>query len=143
MSNAVPPPLLPLPSPNRRKVILWSLAFGAFIVVLLVLHFFPPGQYPIYPVCPLREGTGLDCPGCGGLRAMHQLTNGNIAAAWRLNPAVFVILPLAAYETLMRVFLKRPERSVLAHTPSLIALGVLLLVFSVGRNLPKLAQWFP
>jgi hypothetical protein len=32
--------------------------------------------------------TGLQCPGCGGLRAAHQLLHGHLAAAWQLNPLV-------------------------------------------------------
>ncbi len=140
MSKAVPPPLPP-PS-NRWPVVLWSLLFVAGAAALLTLHFFPPGQYPIYPVCPLHQSTGLDCPGCGGLRAVHQLTNGNFAAAWQLNPIVFVLFPLVAYEVCVRLFLKKARLSVLERPLLLISLGIVLLAFSLMRNLPKLAQWF-
>jgi hypothetical protein len=141
MSKVTPPPPLPQPS-NRLTVGLWSLLLVAGIATGLVLHFFPPGQYPIYPVCPLHQSTGLDCPGCGGLRAMHQLTNGNFAAAWRLNPFVFVLLPLFAYEAVVRVGLKKERLSMLARPVLLLSLGAVLLAFSLVRNLPKLAQWF-
>ena len=139
--NPVTPPPLPA-SPRRWKVVLWPVAFAAGLAVLLVLHFFPPGQYPIYPVCQLHQSTGLDCPGCGGLRAMHQLTNGNFAAAWRLNPVVFVLLPLVAYEAWVRLYLKKARLSLLERPRLLITLGIFLMAFSVARNLPKLAQWF-
>ncbi|MCD6052176.1 MAG: hypothetical protein K0Q55_3594 [Verrucomicrobia bacterium] len=122
--------------------VMWAGILAIGVTVLLVLHFFPPGQYPIYPVCPLRQSTGLDCPGCGGLRAMHQLTNGNLAAAWQLNPFVFVLLPLAVYEVVIRRAWKKELPNVLGNSRVLITLGLLLLAFTVVRNLPKLAQWF-
>lgn len=141
MSNpAAPPPLQP--PPRRLTAALWAAVFVAGVAGLLVLHFFPPGQYAIYPVCPLKLGTGLDCPGCGGLRAMHQLTNGNLAAAWHLNPFVFVFVPLVAYEAVVRAGLKKERLSVLARPRVLVSLGLFLLAFSLVRNLPLLAQWF-
>ena len=30
-----------------------------------------------YPTCPFHAVTGLWCPGCGGLRAVHDLTHGS------------------------------------------------------------------
>ncbi len=143
MSDAASvPPLLQERPVKRMTAVMWAVAFAVGAAVLLVLHFFPPGQYPIYPVCPLRQSTGLDCPGCGGLRAMHQLTNGNIVAAWQLNPFVFVLVPLAAYEGIIRRAWKKELPSVLGNSRVLITLGLLLLAFTVVRNLPKLAQWF-
>ena len=46
-----------------------------------------------YPVCPVRFLTGLACPGCGSLRALHDLLHGNWSAAWRLNPLAMLLLP--------------------------------------------------
>lgn len=120
---------------------MWSLGLAALVGVLLVLHFFPPGQYPIYPVCPLKQNTGLDCPGCGGLRAMHQLTNGNIAAAWRLNPFVFFFLPLTAYEVTIRNILNKGHLSLFARPRMVLVMGLFLLAFTVVRNMPLLAHW--
>lgn len=143
MSDPVPPLLPPPAGPVRRWPLMLCLgALAAGVAVMLVLHFFPPGHYPIYPVCPLRQHTGLDCPGCGGLRAMHQLTNGNFAAAWHLNPFVFVLAPLGIYETAVRFSANRARLSLLARPRLLLALGLLLLAFTILRNLPRLAQWF-
>ena len=59
----------------------------------LVLFCFDPRQYHFYPVCLFHKTTGLLCPGCGGLRGLHQLLHGHLAAAFRFNPMLVVSLP--------------------------------------------------
>ena len=52
-----------------------------------------PGHYPL---CPTKALTGLDCPGCGGLRACHSLVTGDLVGALDHNAfVVLVLLPLA------------------------------------------------
>ena len=64
----------------------------------LVLFRFDPNRYPFYPVCAFHHATGLLCPGCGSLRAIHQLLHGHLATAFRFNPLLILALPfLAAY----------------------------------------------
>ena len=82
-------------SPWRIRVVL--AAALAMIVAAVVLYVFDPATAGFYPVCALHEMTGLQCPGCGGLRAMHQLSHGHVAAAWRLNPFVVALLPAALW----------------------------------------------
>lgn len=50
----------------------------------------------LFPGCPLRELTGLDCPGCGGTRAVHALTQGDIGTAFDHNALFTIVLPLLA-----------------------------------------------
>ena len=47
----------------------------------LVLFCFDPRQYHFYPVCFFHQTTGLLCPGCGALRAGHQLLHGHLVSA--------------------------------------------------------------
>jgi hypothetical protein len=70
---------------------------AAIVSGMVVLFLFDPARYPIYPVCPLYKTTGLLCPGCGALRAVHQLTHGHLAAAWRLNPLFVALAPAAMW----------------------------------------------
>ena len=52
-----------------------------------------PGHYPL---CPTKAFTGLDCPGCGGLRAVHSLMHGDITGALDHNAfVVLVVVPVA------------------------------------------------
>ena len=50
-----------------------------------VLFCFDPNRYPFYPLCFFHRATGLLCPGCGSLRALHQLLHGNLATAFHFN----------------------------------------------------------
>lgn len=71
--------------------VLTSLAVG-----LAVLFFFSPTRYPFYPRCPLYVLTGLHCPGCGSLRALHSLLHGDLASAIRFNALLILSLPFLA-----------------------------------------------
>jgi hypothetical protein len=126
------------PTPVWRK---WLLAgtLAAIAAGTAVLFFFDPARYAIYPVCPWHALTGWDCPGCGTLRAAHQLTHGNLAAAWRLNPLAVALLPVGCWlglrELVWQFFGKK--------WPGLVtrpffgwALAVIAVVFGIVRNLP-------
>ena len=65
-----------------------SIAAGLGLVVgaLVLLYTVKPDGSPFYPKCAFRLLTGLDCPGCGSLRALHRLLHGRLAEAWALNP---------------------------------------------------------
>lgn len=103
------------------------------IGAIAVLYLFSPAQYPFYPRCIFHSLTGLDCPGCGSLRALHQLLHGNIAVAFWLNP-LFVLLLSAAGLFLLR---SRHEKN---HQPTFTSNVLLWLMlagmisFAVLRN---------
>ncbi len=102
-----------------------------------ILYWFDPARAGFYPVCFFHQTTGLLCPGCGGLRAMHQLLHGHWAAAFALNPLVVIGLPLVA-AICLRWLLGR-----LRHQPVRWELRprwfwaglALLLLFGIARNL--------
>lgn len=47
------------------------------------------------PACLFDSFLGFRCPGCGSTRALSALLHGDLTAAWRLNPAFVLGLPLA------------------------------------------------
>ncbi len=55
-----------------------------------------PGVPGRYPVCPLFHATGLLCPGCGGLRGVHALAQGDPAAAFGANALAVLAVAAAA-----------------------------------------------
>jgi hypothetical protein len=82
-------------SPAMKRMTLASgLVIG--LTVAAILFFFDPVRVPIYPVCLFHQLTGLDCPGCGSLRALHELLHGNLATALHFNAFLVLSLPLFA-----------------------------------------------
>lgn len=72
----------------------------------LILFFCDPGQVPIYPTCMFHQITGLDCPGCGSLRALHHLLHGEVGTALRFNAFLILSLPIFAWFGLRFVWSK-------------------------------------
>jgi len=104
-----------------------------------VFYFFDPAQFGFYPACLFHKLTGLNCPGCGGLRALHQLLHGHLAAAFQLNPLLVLALPLALWFLARQIFDRGAGKLTLATFTRppwpWILLGVVVL-FGVMRNLP-------
>ena len=124
---------------EQRRIQYGALGTLVAAAFLVVLYCFPPGQYGFYPRCGLYLLTGLQCPGCGGLRAAHCLLHGDVSAAFHYNPLLVLLAPaivtIAGWMTLRRLngiplprWAKRPLWIWL-----LLGIG---LVFSVVRNLP-------
>lgn len=78
---------------NKEQIAI-GLALGG---TLALLYFFAPAEHGFYPQCIIRSLTGLSCPGCGGLRATHQLLHGNLAGAFSLNPLLILSLPALGF----------------------------------------------
>ena len=95
---------------------------------LTVLYFFDPARSSFYPPCLFNMFTGLQCPGCGGTRALHALLHGDVAAAFALNPLLFVMIPVIG------VVFARP--SLLTRPWFAWAAAATLLGWGVLRNLP-------
>lgn len=120
----------------RRPVAAPVAAGAAVLAGCVALAVVDPAGGP--PICPFRELTGWDCPGCGGTRAAHQLLTGNLSAAVDLNVLAVVALPFvvwALWVVLVRAFggprLALPAVSRRWSMVALVAVGV----FWVVRNL--------
>ena len=85
-----------------------------------------------FPICPFRLLTGLNCPGCGALRMIHDVLHGDLAAAINDNVLLLVGFPLLAGWILLR---RRGGRSPLT-LPAAAAVLITLLAWTVVRNLP-------
>ncbi|MGW0814769.1 DUF2752 domain-containing protein [Streptomyces viridiviolaceus] len=97
-----------------------------------------PNEPGHYPVCPLLRFTGVHCPGCGGLRSAHAFVHGDVLGALRANAmAVFGYLGFTVLWAVWVVAAVRGRPLRIDPGPvRLWALGALLLVFTVVRNLP-------
>jgi uncharacterized protein DUF2752 len=110
---------------------------GAAAVVLLVAvtAAVDPSEPGMYPRCPFRVVTGLDCPGCGSLRAMHDLAHADLLGAVDHNALLVVVLMLVAARAVWRVVRPGVGRAPGARwAPPVVAVG--LVLWTVARNLP-------
>jgi Protein of unknown function (DUF2752) len=107
-----------------------------------VLLRFPPAQNHSYPVCPVYFVLHLQCPGCGGTRALAALLHGRLQEAVRWNALITLMLPLAAgYGSLLywRFLQRKALRWPQVPSPAIYAGLALAAVFTIERNLP--APW--
>ncbi len=124
-----------------------TLALAGMLMLLvagsLVYFIFDPTRVPIFPGCLFHELTGLDCPGCGAQRALHQLLHGNLVAAIRLNMMFVVSLPLFAWMGIRFVVRHwKGEPTGFQSKWIWFYLGA-WIVFGVLRNLPwPFFAWF-
>ncbi|WP_395311168.1 DUF2752 domain-containing protein [Mycobacterium sp. AMU20-3851] len=86
----------------------------------------------LFPACPFKALTGLDCPACGGLRMTHDLLHGDLGAAVMDNVFLLVGLPLLALWLLVRWRRGRPLMPVAASV-TVVAAAV---AWTVLRNWP-------
>ncbi len=121
-------------------------ATGAAAAALAVLATIDPNEPGHYPMCPLLATTGLYCPGCGSLRAVHDLLHGDLHGALARNPLTVLAVPV-----LLIAWLGWARRSTGRRAPHPTSLppaavwGVLVVVvgFWVLRNLPGMTWLSP
>jgi len=104
-----------------------------------LLFLFDPAQIRALPLCPFRALTGLDCPGCGALRASHQILHGNLAAAFRLNPLVILFLPFLGYYLFRYCFAAlsgKPYTEAVVRPVFIWMLLAVIILFWALRNTP-------
>jgi hypothetical protein len=122
----------------NRRITLLSI-WGLLLLGALYVFAFEPGKTGIFPPCVFRQLTGLQCPGCGSTRALHQLLHGHFVTAFTLNPLFVIATPLLLY-----VLLKYTTMSFRGITPKPNALParyiylifVVIVSFWILRNTP-------
>ena len=130
------PPRLDEVRRNRPRLVV--LSAGGAILGTLLLFLFDPSRYGFYPVCNFYRTTGLLCPGCGSLRAMHHLLHGEIAEAMHFNALLVLCLPLFGIYALRQAWEKHRGNNPAWRIPRawLWCGFVILVLFGVLRNLP-------
>lgn len=116
---------------------------GALGAATLALHFRDPHVAGSWGFCP-SAALGFWCPGCGGLRAVNDLTNFQLADAASSNLLFILALPLIVFG-LGRWVVDQWRGTVRVTDPrtaqvmATVAIAS-LTAFTVLRNLPPL-EW--
>lgn len=125
--------------PRWRRMVPPALVLGGLAAATAALHFRDPHTEGSWGMCP-TAAMGFWCPGCGGLRATNDLSNGEVVDAASSNLLFVLSIPVIAY-----VFARwaigrwtgRPwSPSATAINVGVTVLIVGLVVFTVLRNVP-------
>lgn len=131
-------PLALRPRAERLKAPLWSLA--ALGTATLALHLRDPHVHGSWGLCPLYALTGVYCPGCGGLRAVNDLTDGHLGQAASSNLLFVLAIPFIVLVLWRWTYAAWTGRDVAAvpTLPHAVKVGsvVVVVAFTLARNLP-------
>ena len=126
------------PQSRRQRVTGPLLLAGGVLAVSVLLHLRDPHRSGSWGYCPWLFLTGTYCPGCGGLRAVNDLTHGDVAAAASSNLLLVASAPLLVlawgrttldrWQGRVRVVAPR------VHVRLVVGVAVLAVVFAVARN---------
>ncbi|MCB0916391.1 MAG: DUF2752 domain-containing protein [Actinobacteria bacterium] len=130
------------PTPGRAKRLVGPLAaIGGIAAATTYLAFVDPNTPGHYPGCPTQTLMGVDCPGCGGLRATHDLAHGDIAGAFGHNALFVLLVPVIVFflgRNLVSAWTGRPPRALSPKwSQRLLTLFIAVtIVFTLVRNFP-------
>ncbi len=133
-----PAPALGRPAPPWREPATIGVVAAGATALLAVGN---PNTTHI-PLCPLKALTGLDCPFCGSLRAVHSLTHLRLGEALDHNLIFTVAAPflVAAWVVWLTRSIRGtgPDGRAKPELPrwAMAALVVVVAAFGVARNVP-------
>ncbi len=125
------------PATRGRRILAPATTIGALSLLTVALHLRDPHQHGSWGLCP-SAAMGVYCPGCGGLRAVNDLTNGDVGAALSSNLLVTLTIPVGV--VLLAIWAvdrwRGRTRSVpwTRLRPIVISLVTVMFVFAVVRN---------
>ena len=97
-----------------------------------------PNEPGHYPLCPTYAIAGIYCPGCGMLRATHDLATLDVAGAFARNPLALPLF-LGCAVLFARWVLGRWKGDTLRWDPPTWmpwALGLAFVAYTAARNVP-------
>ncbi|HET6151685.1 MAG TPA: DUF2752 domain-containing protein [Marmoricola sp.] len=113
---------------------------AAIGITSLALHLRDPHQHGAWGLCPFKAMTGMDCPGCGGLRAVNDLTHGQVGAAFHSNALFVGSIPLLTVLWFLWAARSWNGSGTLVSDGAarrlLYAVTAIAVVFAVWRNTP-------
>lgn len=107
---------------------------------MLALRLRDPHVDGSWGLCPTKWLTSLDCPACGALRAVNDLTHLDVGAALSSNLLFVLLIPLIVGFWVYRLVVAWRGGPALnpwaAPAWVWIGLGTVITVFTVARNVP-------
>ena len=123
------------------KIGLILLIGGAFFFYFY--NFDPSDKSEPFISCPSKTLLGLNCPGCGSQRLIHNLFHLNFGEAFRYNPLLFILSPFVLYilgTMVSNLFFGTKIRvKILYQNWFVYLLFGTIILYGILRNLP----WYP
>lgn len=80
------------------KKIVSTISIGFFFIAIRYFYLNDPAKNETpFAICMTKRIANIDCPGCGGQRAFHELLHGNFLTAGKLNVFIYFFVPLLVY----------------------------------------------
>lgn len=134
--------------PRWRRLVGPAAAISAIGLATAYIGIVDPNEAGHYPLCPTKFAFGVDCPGCGGLRATHSLAHGDIAGAVSHNAIFVILVPVILFLLGRWVYRSWTGRTPTPTAASLrwgkramITLFIAIAVFTVLRNVPMFSYF--
>jgi len=124
---------------RARRVVAPVATITGLAAATVALHLRDPHASGSWGYCPISL-LGIYCPGCGGLRAVNDLTHGELIGAASSNALLLLAMPFAVF--LLARWAIDAWRGRQRGLPALsswpvLSVGIALTsVFTVARNLP-------
>ncbi len=125
---------------TRREALRDPVLVGAIgLAAAGLLRFHDPHDSGAYGICPFLAITGKPCPGCGGLRAVNDLTHFDLIGAISSNVlavALIAALGIAYLVWLPKRWRGEDARMIVLSARAGIVIMTVLVVFGIIRNTP-------
>ena len=121
---------------HGRKAIVAAVVAAAVVLVCLYATI-DPETGTLFPKCPFFALTGLQCPGCGSQRAIHDLLHGHPGEALRHNALLVASIPFLAVLGAAEITRKSHPKFHAAINSPKTAITVLVVVIAwwIVRNI--------
>lgn len=112
---------------------------AAGLAAATLLHVHDPHDSGSYGYCPFLALTGRPCPGCGGLRAVNDLTRGDVMGAISSNVLAVALVAIVGVSWLAWTIRRwrGDDRPMIQINDRVgVVVVVVFVVFGILRNTP-------
>ncbi|GIT56636.1 MAG: hypothetical protein Ct9H300mP18_00650 [Candidatus Neomarinimicrobiota bacterium] len=124
----------------KSKKSFFVILLGAFVLVFM-FSYYPIGGEGVnfYPPCIWLSLTDTYCPGCGSMRGIQSVIQGNMLGLFENNVFLFVALPFLFYSFIslgIQAFKGYKPLTIFLTQNEIYFIVFMIVVFWIVRNIP-------